>query len=500
MPEEAHRHRGYGRELLSRGLFLAARDEFLSWLAIAERSADPALIVPALNGLAKVAHGRGEVQEALAYLERARSIALDARLPGLDELRVLLNLLMLYTEVGRLDEALALGRELERLKGDSESGLTVAYWLNLSMLHWRRQEWVQMRQAARNAYERSRKAGDTVGVARAMTNVGIAHMELGADRLAERDLVKALRLCEGLPGSEVAYVQAELGRLYFQRGENERALEAGRQALSALLGDVELLDKEEVARVSRLFGTIFSTSGQRNLGLKYLNRAAAYFSQLGFRAEWQRSTELIGQVLSVPPAPRRNHLTEEIHRLDFLTAVLDLTDDLESVDPYLRGHSERVAALAVLLAEECGVVDDSLRTLSHAARLHDVGMVAVDVGLLHRDGPLSETELRRVALHTVIGEEMLRPYGLPAVGLSAVRHHHEHYDGSGDPDGLSGEEIPLAARLIAVVDIYDSLTSDRSYRKALSHDQALVELSVMAGRELDPVLVSRFLDLHKVWE
>lgn len=497
LTDEVQVRRSYGAQLLSRGLYLAARDEFLRWLELVEGSGQPRLLIPPLNALATVAHQRGEHEEAWRYLQRALQLSKDQGVSRNDLVRVHLNLLMVATEQGRLDEAIAYSDGMPALS-EGETGLQVAYWLNLSLLHWRRQEWIPMRQAARKAYERSVGAGDTVSTARAMTNLGIAHLELGADKLAERDLQRALRLSSDLGGAETAYVYAELGRLYYQRGDPQGALEAGRQALSSLLTHVGVLDKEEVARVSRLFGTIFAASGRRNLALKYLNRAAAYFSQLGFRPEWQRSTELIGQVLAAPAVAGRGSLSEEVQQLDFLTAVLDLTDDLESVDHYLRGHSERVAALALLLGDELRLSAEEMVVLSHSARLHDVGMVAVDAELLERDGPLTEAELRRVAMHTSIGEEMLRPYGLSAEGLRAVRHHHEYWNGSGSPDGLAGEEIPLLARLVAVADVYDSLTSERSYRGALSHMEAISQIREMAGSELDPVLVEKFVGLYEL--
>lgn len=486
-----------GTQLLGRGLAVAARDEFKRWLALMEVTGDPTLVIAPLNALAAVAHGRGEQEEALGYLQRALPLTESPGVEYLDRSRVFLNLMMVYTDMGRLDDALAVSRRIEGWWEGEGAKLARVFWLNLSMLFWRRQEWVPMRHASRRAYSLSMAAGDMQAAARAMINLGIAHLELGALKLAERDLTRALRLGEEMAPSEIAYAHAELGRLYYLLGEAQAAMEAGRKALGALLTDVAGLDKEEVARVSRLFAIIFSTSGQRNLTLKYLNRAAAYFSQLGLRAEWQRCTELIGQVLAVPPRPGRNQLQEEIQRLDFLTTVLDLTDDLESVDPYLRGHSERVAGVAVLLGEEVGLGEEELVTLHYAARLHDVGMVAVDAEILQKDGPLTENEARRVAMHTTIGEEMLRPYGLSEGGLRAIRHHHEHWDGTGLPDGLKGEEIPLLARIVAVVDVYDALTSDRIYRKAMSHESARREMRMMAGRELDPNLVERFLTLHE---
>lgn len=497
LTEEALQRREAGLALLGRGLLVAAGEEFAHWLALVTPSGDPERIIPALNGMAKVAVSRGDSDGALVHLHKALALCDKGEVGTQNRLRVYLNLMIVYTNMGRLDDALCYVRKAEELGGDKDPSFRGFYWLHQSALHWRRQEWTPMLEASDKAYREVLASGDSRHQNKALTNRGIAHLELGAYDQAEEDLRASLRLAGELEPWELAYAYAEYGRLHFLRGDYAAALSAGREALGALLTDLAALDKEEVARVSRLFGIIFATLGQRNLALKCLNRSAAYYSQLGLRGEWQRSTETIGQVLSGPVRPARSQLQSEVQQLDFLTAVLDLTDDLESVDPYLRGHSERVASLARVLAETCDLSRNDLVTLNYAARLHDVGMVAVDSELIQRDGPLTEAERRRVAMHTVIGEEMLRPY-LPAEGLQAIRHHHEHYDGSGSPDGLKGEQIPLLARIITVVDVYDALTSERVYRGANSHEQAVRELQAMAGRELDPVLVERFLALHDI--
>lgn len=477
---------------------MAAGEEFAHWLALVEGTSNPALIIPALNALATVASHRGELPEALNHLERALALSENPTTPRVDKLRLILNLMIAYMYIGRLDDSLACGEKAAALGVEREPSLSPIYWMNLSMLHYRRHDWVPMRHAAGKAYDRCRSAGATVESAKALTNRGIAHMELGALRLAARDLRNTLLLASQVPPVELAYTHVELGRLLFIQGEYQAALGEGREALAALLSSVALLNKEEVARVNWLFGEIFARSGIRNMALKCLNRAAAYYSQIGLRADWQRAMESIERVLVEPIRLGRRTVFGELQQLDFLTAVLDMTDDLESVEPYLRGHSERVASLALLLGESLQLPDLDLKTLHLAARLHDVGMVAVDAELLHRDGPLTESERRRVGLHTVIGEEMLRPYELPSLGIQAIRNHHEHFRGNGFPDGLRGEAIPLLARIIAVVDVYDALTSDRVYRPAMRHSQAVVELRAMAGRELDPVLVDRFLELHDV--
>ena len=498
VPREALEHRSMGGELLGRGLLVAARDQFRRWLELVESTGDPVAIVPALNALASVAHRRGELDEMWLYLRQAEAMAQSPSVSDDDRMKTDINLMTMYTERGRLEEALEIGQRAGKLPGVTDPWLGRLYWMAVSMIHWRRQEWVPLRQTAQKAYRLSVQVGDLAWKAKAQTNMGIAYLEMGAYRLAEKNLKQALSQFENLGSSEVAYTYAELGRLYFMQKEYRSALEAGRKALNALLCSTSSLDKEEVARVSRLFGIIFSISGHRNLSLKYLNRAAAYFSQLGLRAEWQRSTAMIGEVLSGQAQPARRQFQEEIQRLDFLTAVLDLTDDLESVDPYMRGHSERVAGLAVMMGEELGLSQAQLTTLAYAARLHDVGMVAVDAELVQREGPLTESERRRVAMHTTIGEEMVRPYGLPAEGLAAIRHHHERWDGSGSPDGLSATEIPLMARIVALAEVYDALTSHRVYRQAMTHQQAMAEMCKMSGRELDPILVERFRALHHV--
>jgi HD-GYP domain-containing protein (c-di-GMP phosphodiesterase class II) len=495
---ESAQKRVRGATLLRRGLLVAARDEFEQWLSLVEASHDSAQIIPALNALFAVSRRREEWDLALGYVKRALSMAERDDAPPLERCKVYLNCMGIYTDLGQLDDALIFSEKAARARSESETViLDDVYWLNLSKLLWRRQDWPTLHEVASQFYEHHRETGSTItGVS--LINLGVAELELGNFTAAEAKLKAALAVLPPHDLKHKATTQAELGRLHFRLGEYEEALVSGREALNALLTHIGGLDREEVARVSQLFGTIFAPFGQRNLALKYFNRSAAYFSQLGLRAEWRRSTDSIDELLSTPLRPTRTQLLPEVHQLDFLTALLDMTDDLESVDPYLRGHAERVASLAVILGRELGLPTDELVAVNHGARLADVGMIAVDVDLLQRVGPLSPAELQRVSLHATIGEEMLRPFGLGVQGLKGVRHHHEHYDGAGFPDGLQADEIPLIARIIAVADVYDSLTSDRPYRTAYSHVRACSEMEAMMGRKLDPHLVNSFLALFMV--
>jgi putative nucleotidyltransferase with HDIG domain len=159
-------------------------------------------------------------------------------------------------------------------------------------------------------------------------------------------------------------------------------------------------------------------------------------------------------------------------------------------------HAERVRGYALALADALSSCDvHTIDALDHAALLHDVGKLAIPDWLLHKPGPLAPHEYDQVKQHATIGADMLAAIAFPGPLALIVRHHHEHWDGSGYPDGLAGEAIPLGARVLAVVDCYDALTSDRPYRRALSHERAIDVLQDGAGRTHDPAMVQAFLPL-----
>lgn len=351
----------------------------------------------------------------------------------------------------------------------------------------------------RTSQEALRKAGDdATRAATARVNLAIAQMELELPFEAERSFLDAIAVLSVSDPRTAATAEAALSRLYFRIGQDERAVQVGRSALHRVFESSMTPEKGEIGNISFSFGQIFSKYGQRNLALKYFNRAAAYFSQIGWRSRWLQTNEAIGQLLRSPVRPARADLREEMYQLDFLTALLDLIDDLESVEPSLRGHADRVSILALHLGSQCGLGEPLLRQLVHAARLHDVGKSAIDADLLRRHGTLSETEETRLSLHPILGEQMVRSYGLGAEGLAGIRHHHEHWDGTGFPDHLCQEEIPLLARIIAVVNSYDVWTFGVSERPSLEHEAALERLRAGSGTIFDPHIVDKFIELSHV--
>jgi response regulator RpfG family c-di-GMP phosphodiesterase len=191
----------------------------------------------------------------------------------------------------------------------------------------------------------------------------------------------------------------------------------------------------------------------------------------------------------------RRHLEEMVCRetrrvrRTYLSAVDSLIRTLEERDRYTAGHSDRVRGCAVRLARALCLDRRTRKRLVLAAKLHDIGKVGVPDAILNKPGPLDAGERRRVEEHPVIGERILRPIIRNREVLAAVRSHHERLDGSGYPDGLRGERIPLLGRLLAVADCYDALTSPRAYRGALSVPEALAILRAGAGTHFEPEFV-----------
>jgi HD-GYP domain-containing protein (c-di-GMP phosphodiesterase class II) len=178
----------------------------------------------------------------------------------------------------------------------------------------------------------------------------------------------------------------------------------------------------------------------------------------------------------------------------FANAVGSVAEALQAKDAYTRSHSQRVSGYASVIAHELGLCQTEVDEIRLAAQLHDVGKIGVPDGVLSKDGPLTDDERRTVQWHTVIGEQILRPLlkDHPRV-LAAVRWHHERMDGLGFPDGLQGAEIPLAARIIAVADTFDAMTTARPYRSSQSLRVVVRELDRVAGAQLDTRCVRALL-------
>ncbi|MDX1503635.1 MAG: HD domain-containing phosphohydrolase [Thermoanaerobaculia bacterium] len=254
-----------------------------------------------------------------------------------------------------------------------------------------------------------------------------------------------------------------------------------RLGLGTLLGlaGVLLLTELHVRRIERLEGAVDQLA-RGDLG------AAA---EVRGRDELARLAGGFNGMVAELRAARR-----EIER-GVTETVSALACTLEVNDPYTRGHCERVARATRAVAERLGVAGDRLRDAELAAVLHDIGKVGVRTEVLTKRSRLTESEAAEMRQHAELGARILESVSFLEPVARYVRYHHEDWDGSGYPEGLAGEAIPLAARIIHVVDAYDAMTSSRPYRRALAHEEAMRRIVADRGRQFDPRVVDVAVEL-----
>jgi putative nucleotidyltransferase with HDIG domain len=179
----------------------------------------------------------------------------------------------------------------------------------------------------------------------------------------------------------------------------------------------------------------------------------------------------------------------------FLGTIGALAAAVDAKDPYTYGHSNEVTEHTLAIAAELGVSDPETETLRIAALLHDIGKIGIDSAILNKPGKLTDEEFEVIRSHPDIAANILGSLDFLSAVVPLVHHHHEHWDGSGYPTGLSGESIPKGARIISVADAYNAMTSDRPYRTALSREDAVRELLEYSGTQFDPQVVKALVTL-----
>ena len=180
----------------------------------------------------------------------------------------------------------------------------------------------------------------------------------------------------------------------------------------------------------------------------------------------------------------------------FYKTIKSISSALDAKDPYTHGHSMRVTLYSIILAKELHISENQLEAIETAGLLHDIGKIAIPTAILCKPGKLDDNEFEIMKSHPVNSEKLIASIKKLQEISPGVKHHHERWDGKGYPDHLAGEDIPYSARIIALADTYDAMTSTRSYRKALPHEIAIEEIKKCAGSQFDPVLAQKFVEIE----
>jgi putative nucleotidyltransferase with HDIG domain len=182
----------------------------------------------------------------------------------------------------------------------------------------------------------------------------------------------------------------------------------------------------------------------------------------------------------------------------FVQTVLALANAVDARDTYVENHSQRMAKIAEVICRELNFNEDQIQAVHWAALLHDIGKIGVPDEILSKPGPLNNEEWATMMRHPEIGSQILAPLKRMSYVAPIIRAHHEKYDGSGYPDGLKGSQIPLGARILAVVDAYIAIKDERVYRKSRSHAEAILEIKRHSGTQFDPQIVDIFMKVADV--
>ena len=468
--------RWIGRTYFDDGDLDAAGDCYEVALSIAEAVGDEACAAHAVNMIAGVRWRRGAPDEA----ERLYLRALELGARGGDRTLVAMieqNLGIIANMQGDFQGALR--RYSASLESYRTLGLTmyVAPLLNnLGMLHTHRGRWRKAERAYDEALEACSRTGDVS--TRIMIEVNRAELHI-----AQRDWPAARRACDS--ARELMRHSGDtrgLGETHKQYGVIAREQQRFDEATDHLRDAMRLAEQTQdhllVAETAREYAELFWRMRRNSETLRWLTRAHRLFGELRARRDLA-------------------DVDARVRRLEqfFLTMVQEWGESIESKDRYTRGHCERVADYACALATSLGYEREQLFWFRLGAFLHDVGKLVVPSEILNKPGRLSDEERLVVEGHPLAGVELLRETDFPADIVPMVRSHHERWDGHGYPDRLRGEDIPLAARILCVADVYDALTTDRPYRRGYERPVALRIMGDEVGRVFDPEVFAAFVRL-----
>jgi putative nucleotidyltransferase with HDIG domain len=416
---------------------------------------DPVLAAEALNALAGFDFESGAIEAAREKFYRALELGgASAQLRGRTEQ----NLGILANIQGALAQALA---HYQRSLGAFESiaderGCAIAYH-NLGMVSADRELWDDADRYFQRSLDIVEAIGDVHLQGLGLLNHAEVHLARQRYEQARLNAEAALAIFDRL-GSRLDKADAYkvIGRVYRETGRHALAEFRLRSAVELAVANGSILSEAEASRELAL---LYQAMGRNQESLRLLNAAHRLFGRLDARVD------LVD-------------VSTKVHRLEetYFAVVRDWGQSIESSDSYTFGHCERVASYALALARELGLDEEQQTTIRIGAYLHDLGKVRVPHEILNKPGALTPEEFRIIQMHPLWGLELLATVDFPWDIKPIIRWHHEKCDGSGYPDRLRGDEIPVNAQIICIVDVYDALTTTRSYRAALSRSEALAKM------------------------
>jgi diguanylate cyclase (GGDEF)-like protein/putative nucleotidyltransferase with HDIG domain len=476
-PEEAGRvsdlMRWVGRCLSNEGDTAGALDTLGAALALAELWGNNLAAGHALNIQAVIAWQHGDTDEAerLWLLSRQRALqAGDARLAGMTavNLGVLANLRGDYPAAEQHYRSAITNHRSQGLEHEAAQALT-----NLGLLYMHQERWSEAEATFQEGIQICERTGDTV--LRTQLEINLADLWLTRGEHARAQaLVQVALHRAGQSGDAPSIGKATriLGAIASDLGSHEEAERhfARAQEVATARGDV--LQQAEIARDR---ATLARRMGRNRDVLQQLNRARALFTQLRARPELADVGEKVGNL-----------------EQEFVHVARRWGESIEAKDRYTQGHCQRVADLACTIAEHSGMGGEDLFWFRIGALLHDVGKIVIPPEVLNKPGKLDDGEWALMKSHTTAGVEMLADIEFPWDVRPMIVSHHERWDGRGYPHGIAGDDIPVVARILTVADVYDALTSVRSYKRAMTHDEAMGIMRSDVGRVFDPMVFAWF--------
>ena len=457
--EAAGDHRGLAEALRRLGALCRRRHDLDEATDLFRRSFDLATVIQddslaaeAINGLALTHFLRGDWDEAKDCLRRALALGADNTLlrGGIEQ-----NFGVMANAEGDLDAALVhYRRSLEAFEAASEPrGCAIAYH-NLGMLSADREEW----QDADRSYSRSLQIANEIGDVplrgHILLNRTEVHLARQSFEEARRTAEEALGVFEQLGARDLkADAYKFLGVLYRETGKTALAEARLKTAVDIATSAGATLAQAEATRELAL---LYQQMGRNQETLKLLGTSHRLFGRLNARRDLVDVASKTSQLESI-----------------YLKIVREWGASIESSDTYTHGHSERVAGYAVRIARALGLDETEVTTIRVGAYLHDLGKIRIPHEILNKTGKLTAEEFEVIKLHPTFGIEMLASVDFPWDIKPIIQSHHEKLDGSGYPDRLRGDEIPLSAQIVGIVDVFDALTSTRSYRAAMSDEKAI---------------------------